>query len=296
MPKNITVSLFCMNIYKGYNQEALDKQYNNRATVPNFVEIVENWRQRSAIFKSSHLIVENLPYGAHPRERLDIFPAGDGAPVQVFFHGGYWRALEKETFLFMAAGFVKHQIATVLVNYPLAPEVTMDEIVASCRKAMVWIYHHIAGHGGDSNQIYISGHSAGGHLVAMLMATAWPEFETGLPPNLIKGGCAISGLFNLIPIQLSFLNETLGMDETAARRNSPAFLPYANKCPLIVTVGQLESDEYHAQSRELIDVWQSQGLSITHLPIPNAGHFSILDHVISDEAPLNQAILAQMKG
>lgn len=283
-----------MVIYKNYNQEALDKQYNNRAMVPNFAQIVEQWMQQSADTRKRATIHLDLPYGPHKRERLDIFPAESAnAPVQVFFHGGYWKALEKEVFHFIANGFIDNGVTTALVNYPLVPQVTMDDLVNACQRAVTWIYHNIANYNGDPDKIYTSGHSAGGHIVAMLTATNWSIFD--VPQNIIKGGCAISGLFNLLPIQLCYLNDELSMDKAAARRNSPVFLSPACSTPLIVTVGQRESDEYHAQTRELIDVWSAKGITFTHLPIPNANHFSILDSFVDNKAPLNQAILNQME-
>jgi arylformamidase len=158
----------------------------------------------------------------------------------------------------------------------------------------VWLYRHIAEYNGDSTKIYISGHSAGGHIVAMLMATHWPELVADLPPDPLKGGCAISGLFNLIPVQLSYVNADLQMDEAMARRNSPVFLAPTCKSPIIVTVGEAESEEYLVQSQDLTIAWSQQGLPITQLIVPEAEHFSILDHLVNPQAPLQQAILAQM--
>src|SRR5262249_509506 len=150
----------------------------------------------------------NLAYGPHERERLDIFPAAQTpAPVQVFFHGGYWQAFSKDTFHFVGESFIEHGITTAYVNYPLGPQASMAEIVASCRNSLAWLYRHVGEYGGNPQKIYISGHSAGGHLVAMLMATAWPDQAAELPRDLIKGGCTISGLFDLIPIQLSYVND-----------------------------------------------------------------------------------------
>lgn len=283
-----------MIIYKNYDQQALDSQYNNRAKVPNFEQIIQQWEQDSEALRQRAQFHADVPYGSHPREILDIFPAAHaGAPVQVFFHGGYWRSLEKRLFHFVADGFIAHNITYVAVNYPLVPQVTMDDIVASCRRALVWLYRHIAEYHGDPHKIYISGHSAGGHLVAMLMATNWPTLAVDLPNDVIKGGCAISGLFNLIPIQLCYVNEDVRLDDTMARRNSPLFLSPTCHSPLIVTVGGAESEEYLAQSQDLTLAWSQQGLPVTQLIVPEANHFSILDH-LADNAALNQAILAQM--
>ena len=264
-----------MVIYKEYDQAALNAQYNNRAAVPGFSRFVQQWQQHSEQVRKRIRICQDLRYGSHERECLDIFPASQAnAPLQVFFHGGYWQAMDKEVFHFIADGFIEHGVTTVCVSYPLAPHASMDEIMRSCRKAIVWLYHHASEYNGDSNRMYVSGHSAGGHIVAMLMATHWNEFAENLPHDVIKGGCAISGLFSLIPIQLCYLNDVLGMDEATAQRNSPLFLSPTCSAPLIVSVGELESDEYHAQSRDLSAAWSQKGLAITELPVADANHFS----------------------
>lgn len=279
-----------MPIYKDYDQAALDRQYNNRAMVPDFAVIVQRWQDESARLRQ-RTPPHRASYGDHEREYVDIFPAGQtGTPVQLFFHGGYWQALESSVFHFVAGGFIERGVTTVLANYPLAPQATMDEIVAACRRALAWLYRHAADHGGDPQRIHLSGHSAGGHIVAMLMATDWPQSGADLPANLIKGGCAISGLFDLIPIQLSYVNDQIGMDEATARRNSPLLLPPQCRSPLIVSVGGAESDEYHAQSRDFAAAWSAQGLPITTLTIAGANHFSILDSLVGRDGELNQAV------
>jgi arylformamidase len=283
-----------MIIYKNYDQQALDNQYNNRAKVPNFEKIIQQWERDSEVLRQRVQFHADVSYGSHPREIFDIFPASrPGAPVHAFIHGGYWRSLEKRLFHFVADGFIRHDITYVAVNYPLTPQATMDKIVASCQQAIVWLYRNIARYNGDPHKIYISGHSAGGHLVAMLMATDWSALAADLPNDMLKGGCAISGLFNLIPIQLCYVNEDVRLDDSMARRNSPLFLSPTCSSPLIVTVGGAESEEYLAQSQDLTLAWSQQGLPVTQLIVPEANHFSILDY-LANNATLNQAILAQM--
>ncbi|GIK42509.1 MAG: esterase [Chloroflexota bacterium] len=285
-----------MIIYKGYDKQALDNQYNNRARVPEFEQIMQQWERDSESLRQRVQFHADLAYGPHPREILDIFPASrPGAPVQAFIHGGYWRSLEKRLFHFIAEGFMSHDVTYVAVSYPLAPQATMDEIVASCRQSIVWLYKNIAQYNGDPHNICISGHSAGGHLMAMLLATDWSVFAADLPPDPIKGGCAISGLFNLIPVQLTYVNDDVRMDEAMARRNSPVFLPPTCRSPLIVAVGGAESEEYLAQSQELGSVWSQQGVPITPLVVPGANHFSILDHLVNPDSPLKRVILDQMR-
>lgn len=285
-----------MYLYKKYDREALDKQYNNRAAVPDFPDIVRGWERRSDSLRRRVSFHGDLRYGKRERERLDIFPADRGdAPLHVFFHGGYWQSLGKEVFHFIAEAFTSRGIAAALVNYPLAPAASMDEIMASCRNAMLWLHRRGGEYGCDPDRIYVSGHSAGGHIVSMLMAADFPAHSHGAPMDLIKGGCAISGLFDLSPIRLSYLNDALGLDEDAARRNSPLFLSPAGGSPLIVCVGELESDEYHAQSRTFSTAWTGKGAAVTEITASDANHFTILDHLVEVDAPLHTSILDQME-
>lgn len=284
-----------MIIYKSYDQAALDSQYNNRAKVRDFEQIMQQWERDSETLRQRTRFHADIPYGSHSREILDIFPASrPGTPVQVFIHGGYWRSLEKGLFHFIAEGFLDHNITYVALNYPLTPQATMDEIVTSCRRAIVWLYRNITHYNGDPHKIYISGHSAGGHLVAMLMTTDWPQLAADLPADPIKGGCAISGLFNLIPVQLTYVNEDLRLDEAMARRNSPVFLLPTSKSSLIVAVGGAESEEYLAQSQDLLLAWPLHDVSVVPVIVPEANHFSILAHLVNRASTLQRIILVQM--
>ncbi|HEX9926266.1 MAG TPA: alpha/beta hydrolase [Anaerolineae bacterium] len=283
-----------MPIYKNYDKAALDDQYNNRAKVPNFEAIVQGWRDDSERVRQQLDGEVGVAYGPNEREYLDIFPAAQpDSPVHIFFHGGYWHSLDTSLFDFVAAGFVEHGVTTVLVNYPLTPLVRMDKLIAACRRAMIWLYRHIANYNGDPQQLYISGHSAGGHIVAMLMATMWREGADDVPEQLVKGGCAISGLFNLRPIQLSYVNDSIGMDEVTARRNSPVFMTPTTRRPLIVAVGGAESEEYKAQSQELAAAWSGQ-LALTELTVAGANHFTVLASLAQPNGALHRAILGQM--
>ena len=283
-----------MSIYKNYDQAALDSQYNNRAKVPEFEAIVQGWQADSERVRQQLEGDLAVPYGPHEREYLDVFPAASAAaPVQVFFHGGYWHSLDTSLFDFIAEGFVRQGVTTVLVDYPLTPRVTMDGLLAACRRAMIWLHQHVANYNGDPQQLYLSGHSAGGHIVAMLLATAWREWADEVPEQLIRGGCAISGLFDLTPIRLSYVNDKVGLDEATANRNSPARLSPASASPLIVAVGEAESDEYQAQSRDLAAAWRKHA-PITEVTVPGANHFTVLQALAQPGRSLHQAILAQM--
>ncbi len=283
-------------IYKTYDQEALDRQYNNRAAVPDFEAVVKDWSQRSQCFREHAALVQDVRYGSARRERLDIFPAeASGAPILLFLHGGYWQAMDKRVFHFTAEALRDRDVMTVLADYPLAPADDMTAIVTACRRAAAWLYRNGAAHGGDPERIFVSGHSAGGHLTAMLMATPWPDFGADLPRNLVKGGCAVSGLFDLEPIRLSYLNKVLCLSPADVAMYSPVRLTPATSAPLIAALGALESAEYHDQSRALAAAWSEKGTPVAHLIIlPGDHHFSVLDRLTDPASPLLTALLRRM--
>jgi arylformamidase len=170
-----------------------DRMYNNRAMVPDFGQYFDRWVRESAAARSQACST-SIAYGAHSTETLDIFPANrPGAPVLVFIHGGYWRFLDKFDHSFMALPFQRAGCTVVVPNYALCPAVTVPDIVLQMVRALAWVWRHIAEYGGDPSRITVSGHSAGGHLAAMLMACDWPVFGPDLPPDLVRNALSISG-------------------------------------------------------------------------------------------------------
>ncbi|MEP6847118.1 MAG: alpha/beta hydrolase [Panacibacter sp.] len=277
-----------MIIYKQYNQEQLNNQYNNRLHVPDFADYLERWDKRSIETRNRHAYISNIRYGDHSRECLDLFPSGKpNAKVLVFIHGGYWQMFDKTKFHFIADTFVPHGITTVLINYPLAPDATMDEMVASCRKALRWLHEHLNKYNADPQQVYLAGHSAGGHLAAMFMQKEWARGTQ----HFIKGVYAISGLYNLRPIQLSYLNKVLQMDEAMAIRNSPVELMPSTFCPLLIAVGEAETQEFKEQGHELFNKGKNNTVSIDLVELPGLNHFSILDSLVYENALLCKSLL-----
>lgn len=281
-----------MIIYKQYNQDQLDNQYNNRLHVPDFAAYIERWDKLSEATRTKYAFIKDLQYGDHPRERLDIFPSGKpNAKVLVFIHGGYWQLFDKTKFHFIAEAFLPQNITTVLINYPLAPAATMDEIVASCRKAMLWLQQNLAAFNADPTEVYIAGHSAGAHLAAMLLS----KQRANEIQHFLKGICLLSGLFNLIPIQLSNRNEVLQMDKEMAIRNSSIELVAAQTCPLLLAAGAAETDEFKDQSREFYNHCKNKAASIELLELQGLNHFSILD-ALADEKTLLHTAMVKMIG
>ena len=272
-----------MIVYKHYDQQELNNQYNNRLHVPDYADYFERWERLSRQAETEFAIIKNISYGSSARELLDIFPAKKPlAKTMVFIHGGYWHLLDKTLFHFLAEPFIKYGVTTVFINYPLAPEASMDVIVRSCRKAMLWLHESIIHFNGDPAQVYVMGHSAGAHLAAMLL------IDDNI--NFLKGVIALSGLFRLEPILLSNINDVLCMKRETATRNSPVYAKPVNCCPLLLATGTSETDEFKDQSIALCNAWKSHHDKIELLNIPGKNHYSILDAFTEKGSVLQSAI------
>ena len=238
-----------------YGRERLDNLLNPSHRAPDYEEHVARFAARSAERRTRPGAQLDVAYGDHPRERLDVFtPPGAVAPlpVNIFFHGGYWRSSEKERYSFLADTFIEAGAALVVAEYALVPSVPFDELIRQCRAALAYVYQHAAELGLDPGRIHVSGHSAGGQIVGMLMAGGWQQ-PLGLADDVVRGGCGISGLYDLEPIRLSYLNDTLGLDRATALRNSPSLLRPSSAAPLIAAVGGLEGEEFLRQNALIED-------------------------------------------
>ena len=238
----------------------LDGQYNLRVAVPEHPDFFEHWASDSGAARATLSCQLDLQYGDTEPERLDYFPAADGrrsAPLLAFIHGGYWRALDARDFSYLAVPFVAAGAAYASVNYALAPSVGLPEIVRQCRAAMAWLWRQSDSLGFDRNRMFVAGHSAGGHLTAMTMLTDWPGMGSELPQGLAKGGCAVSGLYDLDPIQRCYLNDDLGLDAGTARSMSPQYLleSAGSSGKLIFAVGADETEEFLRQQAAFADAW-----------------------------------------
>ena len=281
--------------WRGYSQQEFEIQYNARALVEDCEQIVAENATRSEAFRKASRCELDLRYGPSGRERIDLFkPAEDNAPVVLFVHGGYWRSREKENFAFLAAPLTKSGAMVAIVEYSLCPHVTIDTIVRQLRASCAWLWRHGTEHGANVSRIHLMGHSAGGHLAAVLAATDWPDLNPDLPEDLIKGTICISGLFDLEPLLEHSVNQDLNLDAQSARRNSPIHMQPTTPGPVIFAVGAQESDEFKRQSREMADAWKAHARASTYLEIPDANHFSIVSNLDQPDFVLTRRCLDQI--
>ncbi|MEK8048703.1 alpha/beta hydrolase [Ideonella sp. DXS22W] len=264
-----------------------DAQYDNRARVPDALAHLGRWAEASALARQGLTVLQDQPYGHGAAETLDVFPArAPGAPVLVFIHGGYWRALNKADHSFIAPAFVQAGAAVVVPDYALCPAVSIEHIALQMAQAVAWVWRHAEGFGGDPSRIVVAGHSAGGHLAAMMASCRWPDVGADLPRKLLRGAVSLSGLFDLEPIrQTPFLQRDLRLTPASVRRLSPAFFPRPQQGgPLLALVGGDESEEFLRQNQLIRDQWGPSAVPVCQA-VPGCNHFSILrDFVDPDGA------------
>jgi len=271
--------------------QSLEREYNARATIPDHAQIFARWAEHGAAARRLRACEADLQYGPLDAERLDIFHSHQSdAPLLVFIHGGYWRSLDKSDFSWIAPPFLQHGVAVALTNYGLAPETPIEEIVRQQLKAIGWLFRNAERLRFNSERIIVAGHSAGGHLTAMLMAALWQQFDSTLPSSIVKGGLAISGLFDLRPlVRLPFVNVDLKLDNSRAKALSPLLMPSATAAPLVTAVGALESSEFKRQSKELGAAWSNN--LVRHIELPHANHLTVCDELANPASPLFDAAL-----
>jgi arylformamidase len=265
--------------WRGMSQQDLDRGLNNGAAVAGSGDIVAGWDRRSAELRATHSDHLDLRYGPRERNRIDFLKAGEKAPTLVFIHGGYWQMRAKEAFTLFAEGPMAHGINVALIGYTLAPEATLEEIVAEINRGLDFFAEQLPALGGDANRIAVSGWSAGGHLTAM--ALSHPR---------VMGGVAISGIYDLEPIRHSYLNEKLRLDEAMSRRNSPILQAGGPMKPLALTAGSGELPLLRQQTADFAAHRAKYGLPVSYEEIPGADHFTIMDQMLRPDGRITLMI------
>jgi arylformamidase len=256
-------------------------EYNNRARVPQNPELMAGWARDAAAYREQHA-PRRVTYGPGARNVIDVF-VGDGQnedkALVVFVHGGYWQALDGSWFSHMARGLNAHGISVAVPTYTLCPQVSVADIIEEMRQAARELARL-------SDRLIISGHSAGGHLAACMLATDWKAYDASLPPQLVQAAYAISGLFELEPLVPTSINKALGLDQATARAASPLFWKPPSHGSLDAVVGEAESAEYHRQSRNVVDVWGKAGLATRYGMVPAANHFTAIAPMADPASPM----------
>ena len=256
--------------WRSMSQRDRDLGLNNGEAVAGSADLVAGWERRSAEMRARYPGHLDLRYGPRERNRIDFLKARDKAPTLLFIHGGYWQNRAKEVFTQFAEGPMAHGINVALIGYTLAPDATLEEIVAEIHAGIDFLSRELPALGGDASGFVVSGWSAGGHLTAMALSN----------PN-VRAGMAISGIYDLEPIRHSYLNEKLGLDEAMSRRNSPIMQAGGPAKPLSLVVGSAELPLLRKQTADFAGHRARYGLPVTYEEIPGANHFSILNELLS---------------
>ena len=264
-------------------------EYNNRARVPENPAIMAGWARDAQAYRAAHQNrLKVMAYGPGERHRIELF-SGDGAgAIVVFIHGGYWQALDGSFFSHLAGGLNALGIDVAVPSYDLCPAVSVGDIIEQMRAAS----RELAKLG---RPLVVSGHSAGGHLAACLLATDWRALDAALPDGLVTAAYAISGLFDLRPLVPTSINNALKLDDASAKAASPLFWKPPARGSLNAVVGGNESGEYFRQSRIIVDAWGAAGLATRFGTVPDANHFTAIAP-LADAGSLMTLRLKQLAG
>ena len=288
-----------MRVFRHYTQAQLEIEYDGAAREPHLAADRDARQQRvetqSAEVRRSARATLDVPYGPHARERIDVFHAASGsAPLIAFIHGGYWRQRTKNEFAWMAPAFTSRGIALANIGYPLCPEVRIGDIVGSVRRALLHLARNAAALGFDPARIHVAGHSAGGHLTAMMAATDFAAH--GGPADLVKSATCVSGLYDLEPLSLVKVNADLSIVPHDIPALSPVRLAPRPHVTINLTVGDQEGAEFVRHTMELADAWRARGAGITMVEAPGLYHHDILDDFAGPGRPMFERVTGLILG
>ncbi|MFC7050821.1 alpha/beta hydrolase [Emcibacter nanhaiensis] len=266
------------DIWRDWDREKLEREYSPSSCIDDIKVYIKMYNELSA--KGREACAKNLladvRYGPEERSVMDVFvPDGDGPfPVHVFIHGGYWQMLSKLESSFAAPNFIDQDIIFIALDYTLAPEATMPEIIEQTRRGLISILKTAHNFKGDPGNVSISGSSAGGHLAAEMLSTDWPAW--GFDSCPLKAALLVSGVFDVRPLVHTYVNDPLGLDEPTAEACSPMFHLPEHSCPILVTYGENETAEFKRQSEDYFRAMLAKGASGECFELPVVNHFDIV--------------------
>lgn len=268
-----------------------ETQYNNRARVPEHPQIIAGWARDAEAYRAEALCELGVSYGESERQSYDLFKPVTmrGDAIVLFIHGGYWQALDRSFFSHMARGLNRRGLPVAVVGYDLCPQVEVGHIVWEMQQAAAALWQRYG------LPVVATGHSAGGHLAACLLATNWANVEEGLPEQLVPAAYGISGLYNLKPLTETSINGALKLSFDDAERESPLFWPAPSGLVMDAVVGGAESEEYFKQSRRIVDVWGLSGVRTRYEEIAGANHFTVIEGLADPESAMTRRI-AELAG
>jgi arylformamidase len=264
-------------------------EYDNRARVPEHPEIFARWQREGAAYRAAaHNPKLGIAYGPSLRRTIDLFPVKDDdkAPLAMFIHGGWWRSLEPSMFSQVAAGPNARGVSVAVVGYDLCPHVSIADIIEQIRSACLMLWRK------RRQRIFIYGHSAGGHLAACMVAQDWKAFASDAPADLVPAACAVSGVFDLLPLVHVSQNQDLRLDEAEARRVSPLYWRVPAGRSLDAVVGALESSEFLRQSKTVVEAWRQRMALTRYEEIAGANHFTVIDPLSNPNSAMTARVAA----
>jgi arylformamidase len=293
-------------MYKKFDQVTLEREYSPSSCIDDITLYIDQYIEQSkaatALAAKNNSLLNDLKYGACPDEVLDLYlpTQGNTKKLQVYIHGGYWQELTKAESSFAANNFQQHGCYFAVLNYSLAPNASLTEIVDQNRRALAWLYASAEKYGFDANEIYLSGSSAGAHLAMMMLNTHWSTF---LPDNhldkeaeigLIKGICAVSGIYDLRPIPFTSINDALQLGAGEAELNSPLLLEVGQQCPVIFAFGDNETDEFKRQTRLMVEKLVQLEVATQQKEITGRNHFDVVLDLANPNSWLSRQVFQQM--
>jgi len=291
-------------MYKNFDSTNLAKEYSPSSCIDDINIYINKYinqsKEAAELAKQTQTLKPNLSYGENEDELIDLFlpTKGNTKKLQVYIHGGYWQALSKNESSFAASNFQQNGCYFAVLNYSLAPNASLTEIVKQNRKAIAWLYNQAEHLGFDANEIYLSGSSAGAHLAMMMLHTDWADYiksDKQQNNQVVKGICAVSGIYDLAPIALTYINDALKLTANEIEQHSPNNKSLKNLCPIVFAFGDNETSEFKRQTSEMLMTLSRDGIEVSCNEIKGRNHFDVILDLTDPLSWLSKQVFNQMK-